>query len=262
MNILVINPFGSDKYDELMRQELARITSAGTTLVVTHLNKGIEYLDYRYYELYAAIEAVERIVDAEKEGYDGVYMACGYEPGVLAARELVDIPVIGSTIPPICLAYQLGQNYSIIYPNKVCSSHLWDLIRNYGLEQRCVSIKSVDIPHIDNQIVETRLVHNPPQLFERVVELSLEAKREGAEVIINSCTIIAARLNGYHEKFPEELKSLTFLNGNYSALMYLEMLVNLHQKMGVKVSREAYYLSPKAIHPTDFKRFRKSVGRA
>jgi len=50
-------------------------------------------------------DVIDRVFQAEKQGYDGVFVACGHEPGVRAAREIVDFPVVGAIIPTVLIAH-------------------------------------------------------------------------------------------------------------------------------------------------------------
>ena len=247
MRILVLNPFGTDKYDPLMKKILEPVKLMETELVVDHLANGPDYIDFWYYRQMVQMDVVERILKAEKEGYDGVFVACGYEPGVRAAREVVDIPVVGALIPTVLIALQMGRKYSVFYPTKYPANNAWDILKVYDLDKSCASMKSVDL-------WLREIVENPQKNEERVISLAREAKDEGADVIVMACTIVAAYFSG---KLPDDLAGMTFLNCNVCGLKYLEMLVDLQKKAGVKVSRIAYYAKPQEINQKDFQKFRE-----
>ena len=87
--------------------------------------------------------------------------------------------------------------------------------------------------------------------------MSKIAYNKGAEVIVLACTIVAAYFSG---KVPDELSKIEYLNCNLCAFKYLEMLIELQKKVGVKVSRVGYYSNPKDLNKEDFKNFRSSYG--
>lgn len=248
--ILVINPFGTEKYDEVIRNLVDPVRHADTKFEVAHLGRGPDYCDYWTYMQLLTPDVIDRVFQAEKQGYDGVFVACGYEPGVRAAREIVDIPVVGAIIPTVLIAHQLGARFSIFYNSKMSSTNSWDILRDYGIEEKCVSIKSVDL--------SLREILAAPHLVdERIVEKSRIVLAEGAEVIILACTIVAAY---FTRKVPPDLFPMVYLDCNICAFKYLEMMVELHQKTGLKVSRIGYYANPREANIKDFTTFREIYG--
>jgi len=248
--ILVLNPFGTEKYDEVIREMIEPVKLPDTELIVNHLDKGPDYIDYWTYTHLVTPDVIDRVYNAEREGYHGVFVACGYEPGVRAAREVVDIPVVGAIIPTVLLAHQLGARFSVFYNSKMSSTNSWDILRGYGVDTKCVSIKSLDLSLRE-------IMKSPKLVDERVVEKSRVVLAEGAEVVILACTIVAAYFTG---NVPTDLSKMVYLNCNICAFKYLEMLVELHQKAAIKVSRLGYYASPKDDNRQDFENFRAFYG--
>jgi len=253
--ILVLNPFGTSKYDEILRKVLQPVISSGTYFDVRHLERGPEYFDFSYFKKLAEVDVIESIIKAESEGYDGVFVACAYEPGVKEARELVDIPVVGAAIPPILIASQLGYKCSFFTNSEISIPNIWNLIEINGLKRRCISVKAVNL-WLDE------IVNYPEKNLESVTKLAREAVLEGAEVIILGCTVVAAYFTHLiNEKgLPQDLADVTFLDSNVCAIKMLELLVDMYRKTGVKVSRKAYYANPREIKPGDFKKFRMEYG--
>lgn len=248
--ILVLNPFGTDKYDENIRKIIQPVKLPDTEFEVTHLEKGPDYIDFWTYVSLVTPDVINRIYDAEKEGYDGIFVACGYEPGVRAAREIVDIPVVGAVIPTVLIAHQLGARFTVFYNSKMSATNSWDILRTYGLDTQCVSIESVDLSL-------RQIVKSPQIVDKRVVDKSRIASTKGAEVIVLACTIVATYFSG---DVPSDLSKMVYLNCNICAFKYLEMLVELHNKVGIKVSRLGYYASPKEANRQDFENFRSFYG--
>jgi len=96
MKILFINPSGTDRYHPIMEKILNRVKRIDTNVVVTNLKKGPTSLDFHYYKYFIMNELIEKGIRAEKDGYDGVIFTCFLDPGVFAAKENVDIPLIGT----------------------------------------------------------------------------------------------------------------------------------------------------------------------
>lgn len=62
-------------------------------------------------------EEIETIVEAEKDGYDAVVVGCALDPGVVEARELVKIPVLGCYQVTLHFAAILGNRLTVIVPS-------------------------------------------------------------------------------------------------------------------------------------------------
>lgn len=248
--ILVLNPFGTDRYDDVITKMIDPVKLPDTEFLVTHLEKGPDYIDYWSYNHLVVSDVIDTVYRAEKDGYSGVFVACGYEPGVRAAREIVDIPVVGALIPTVLVAHQLGARLSVFYNSRMSGTNSWDILRAYGLTGQCVSLKSIDLSLRE-------ILKDPDLVDKRVIDRSYKAVEEGAEVIILACTIEAAYFTG---NVPADLAKMVYLNCNIIAFKYLEMLAELHQKAGLKVSRMGYYASPIEGNREDFQAFRALYG--
>ena len=62
----------------------------------------------------ASVQVHKRVVEAEKEGYNGVVIACYGDPGIEAAKELVKIPVVGITEASYALARILSTKFLVV----------------------------------------------------------------------------------------------------------------------------------------------------
>ncbi len=55
-----------------------------------------------------------KIIAKERDNYDAFIIACGDDPGLSAAREITDNPVVAIGQSPMLLAPMLGRKFSII----------------------------------------------------------------------------------------------------------------------------------------------------
>ena len=107
MKILVIMPFGTSNYNQTVTNVLKRKN-------ISCLAVDPEFIRYAYFQSLIIPEIVDRIIRAERDGYNGVFVSCCFEPGVREAKEVVDIPVVGGSAPAVFLARQLGQRFGFI----------------------------------------------------------------------------------------------------------------------------------------------------
>jgi allantoin racemase len=110
-----------------------------------------------------------------------------------AARELVNIPVIGPGQTGMHLAATLGYRFSILVALSSGIASMEALCARYGLRDRLASVRALGIPVLESD-------RNPAQLMEVLFEQSqLAIKHDRADVIILGCTCmtgLASALTG------------------------------------------------------------------
>ena len=237
MKLLALNPFGTDAYDEAVRSVLERASRPDTEVLVTHLVKGPEFFRYSYFQSLATVDIIEHVIQAEKRGYQGVYVGCSFEPGVKEAREVVDIPVVGGAAPAVHLARQLGQRFGFITDTELAAVNTYDVFKRYKLDVECAAIQAVELG------IE-EVARDPENNWRRVIEVTRNVVSQGADVIILGCTIVAAFFTSFARKLPDDLAEIPILDANVCSLKTLEMLVDLQEKYGITMSRKAYYAKP------------------
>jgi allantoin racemase len=232
---------------------LNRVKRPDTTVVVEHLEKGLGFIRHWYFKAIITPHIVERIIEAENCGYDGVFVACSFDPGVREAREVVDIPVVGAAVPAVFLARQLGQKFGFITDTELAKANTWDLFKKNGLDFECIAFDDVGIGAEEVPL-------SLEKVRKRVIETAERMAAKGVEVIINGCTIVSAYFTEHVESLPSGLKDIVFLDANICALKNLEMLVDLQKTCGIQVSRRAYYAKPQDREKEGFLKLRGLYG--
>jgi len=255
MKILFVNPFGTDRYNPVMEKILNRVKRSDTTVVVTNLTKGPTYLDYHYYKYLIMDELIEKSVRAEKDGYDGVIYACFLDPGVLEAREIVDIPVTGTHEPTIHLAAMFGHRFTVVTNSDKSAPSMTNLVRLYGLESKCVGSGSIQMP-LDE------IFENPQKCKDKVLEAVKWTKERGADVLALACTIQSAYFIDQFgfSKGTFQISGITVLDPNIVGLKTMEMFVDLH-KIGISLSRNSLFGKPTEFSESDYHAVRKMYGK-
>jgi allantoin racemase len=118
------------------------------------------------------IQAISLAVRDEKP--DGCIIACFGEPGLLEARRRFEFPVVGMAEASMLTAMQLGGDFAIVTLGEQWPAMLYDLVRVYGVEDRCVGIELVEGTPIE-------LMADPKRAAELVTAV---AKKCGAPIII------------------------------------------------------------------------------
>jgi allantoin racemase len=185
------------------------------------------------YEEYLAIPGtIERIVEAEKEGYDGVILGCFGDPGLDAAREMVRIPVVGPGEASLHTAAMLGHSFSIITVLESVVPSLVKLATLAGVEHKLASIRATNIP----VLVLSRDVSKTKRTVLNEAEKAIQ--EDGADVIILGCMSLA--FMGIADEIQETLR-IPVVNPALVALKHLETLLSAH----LTHSKKAYPFPPK-----------------
>jgi allantoin racemase len=229
MRIFVINPNTSESMTDHIRRELQKIKRSDTELTVTNPEHGPVSIESVYDESLATPPTLELVRRANEEGYDAVILACFSDPGLDAAKEISEIPVVGIEEATMHVAAMLGHKFSITTSgyNRVPTRELHVLLRN--LESAYASTLVMDMPVLEMDA-------NPEEAKKRIMELARTAvEEEGTEVIILGC----AGLAGYAEDVEREL-GVVVLDPTAVAFKLTEAMVDL----GLRHSKVRRYARP------------------
>jgi Asp/Glu/hydantoin racemase len=123
----------------------------------------------------AARKVVETIALATlKDEPDGCIIACFGEPGLLEARRRFAFPIVGMAEASMLTAMQLGENFAILTLGEHWPAMLRDLVKLYGVQDRCVGIERIEGTPFE-------LIADPQRAAESV---TAAAKKCGAPIVI------------------------------------------------------------------------------
>ena len=151
---------------------------------VRSLEYGVETIEGDYDDALCAPFVVDKVLEAERDGYDAAIIDCFLDPGLGAAREASDIVVVGPGEASMLLSMTLGDSFSILstsakrYKSYVPNSR----VRRLGLSDRFVSEWGAGFT-----------VASIPENAEKVVAQLVRAAKEMQEqdepdVLILGCT--------------------------------------------------------------------------
>lgn len=224
MRILVINPNTSESVTQHIRRELAKIKRPDTELAVVNPEHGPVSIESAYDEALAIPPTLELVRRGNEEGYDAIILACFSDPGLDAAKEISEVPVIGIEEVTMHVAAMLGHKFSITTtsPSRVPTREAH--VRMRGLESAFASALPMNMAVLEMEA-------HPEEAKARILELARTAVEEdGAEVIILGC----AGLTGYAEDVERELGALV-LDPTTVAFKVAEAVADLglrHSKVG------------------------------
>lgn len=182
MKVKVIVPVTTERFVEPTKKEVERFISKETDIDIDHLKYGTESIEASYDEILCAPDILRIVREAESDGYDGIFIDCMGDPALDAARELVDIPVVGPARTSMLYAADLSHKFSIVTILENVVPIEENLAMLAGVRDKLASVKSVDIA-----VLELEEEHE--KLVKALAKEALKAIREdGAHSIILGCT--------------------------------------------------------------------------
>jgi allantoin racemase len=164
---------------------------------------------------------VNRSMEAEKEGFDGILIHWMFDDGFAAARAAVEIPVVGLGSALYHIAAQLAGRAGLIVSNEKTLPEHRRRIKSMGFSDHIISIRALDIP-------APQMVERKDELEKKFVEIAKYQINGGdAQLIIaGHGGIFPALGSGSRERIEKNL-GVPVLDAPGIGLKTLELLVNL-----------------------------------
>jgi allantoin racemase len=227
--VLVLVPFAFDEHGLANRRSQQLSVALGPDIEFEYrpVKAGPALYDSHHDWLLADVSMYEAGMTAQEEGYDAVCIDTMSDSGVNALRSVLDIPVIGPGRASYLTALMLGSTFSVLTQWDPWTGLYVKGLREYGLADKCVSIRSIDIP----PDVENLLGGKEEEVLPKLVEAGLRCVDDGAEVIcLGSTTMHQA-----HEHLAQNLP-VPVINPGPLTYKLAETLLGLR----LTHSREAY----------------------
>lgn len=221
-------------FKEMERRKdiLQKYVSDGTTIDIDYVKTGPASIESEYEELVASVGSIHSIIEAEKNGYDGVIIGCFGDPGIDGAREMVKIPVIGPGAASMAIASLLGNRFSIITVMDSIIAPLEHLALKNGFDRKLASVRSTNVSVLE--------VNKNPNLAKiRAFEEAKRARDEDrADVIVLGCMSLA--FSGINYEMSESL-GIPIINPVTASLKVLESIAAIQ----LSHSKKAFPIPPK-----------------
>ena len=220
--------------EELGRRRaiVQRVAGASWEMDAWEVAGGPASIESAYEEYQSVPGAIERLVEAEKAGFDGAVLGCFGDPGIDAMREMVSIPVIGPGEASMLFAASLGHRFGIVTVLDSVVPLLERLAWQVGVDRKLASVRSIDVPVLE-------LGHDPDETLTRMVTEGAAARdQDRADVIIMGCMSMA-----FQDRQAELAARLDIpvVNPVYAAVKMMQAFCDL----GLRHSRKAYPIPPK-----------------
>jgi allantoin racemase len=200
----------------------------------------IDAIKYRYVASVLEHQVCDAAMVAEREGFDAFALGCFFDPGLRAARSLVDIPVVGLGETSALVACSLGRKFGLVTLCGDQSADYTDLMLSYGLERRFAGAIALD-PPIDEFALEAD--EKTARAIEERFDIACDAiVARGAEVIVPA--------DGVLNEFLVRRRRLTaragvpVMDSLGTLFQHAAFLARLALTTGTRVSRHQLYARP------------------
>jgi allantoin racemase len=229
MRIRIVNPNTTASMTETIAAAARAVAAPGTEIAASTSRSGAVSIEGHYDEAMSVVGLVEEI-NADP-GADAYVIACFGDPGLLAAREIAQAPVLGIAEAAMHAASFVATGFSVVTTlerTRIIAEHL---VRNYGMEHHCRRVRATDIPvlELDNPGSNARA------LILKECEAAIAEDKSGA--IVLGCAGMADLT-----KFLEDRLRIPVIDGVAAAVKFAEALVGL----GLRTSKRGDLAYPLA----------------
>jgi len=235
MRLKVIIPNVGMKPETLRAREamLKQYAMPDTEISVACIDRGPESIESNYDEVFAGIYILDSIKKAEAEDYDAVIIYCGSDPAIEAAREMVNIPVIGPGRISMMIAQELAYKFSIITAIETSIPRDEEHFRKMGFDStRLVSVRSLNIP-------VSRIRDDMEYTYQAIIQAGRKAiEEDGAHGLVLKCLGTA----GLGRRVQKEL-GVPVIDPAFLAVKYAELMMGL----GLVYSKKSYTKPPEKV---------------
>lgn len=211
----------------------------------------IDAIRYRYVAAMHEVQLCDAALVAARDGFAAMAIGCFFDPGLRAARSLVDIPVV--TLGESCAltACSMARKFGLVTLCADQSADYSELMHGYGLERRFAGAIALD-PPIDEFALEA------DEATARAIEARFDAAcarviAQGAEIVIpadgvlNEFLVRRGRLQAQGNVPVMDSLGVLFQHAAF--------MVRLARTTGAGASRMQMYAKPPAAMVEHVRRF-------
>ncbi|MFN8534767.1 MAG: aspartate/glutamate racemase family protein [Dehalococcoidia bacterium] len=245
-----LSPFRSVVF-ERVREAIDLARRPDTEVIVQPARYGAKSTGLYAFELVGlltAAEVVDRLRDAERDGFDGAVIGQSLDPGLDAAKELLGIPVVGILESAAHLAAMWGERIGVVtipppqgYPAVKYQNYHRRNIERSGLGGKLVGFDNVRMPLTDLTAKIQAGEHG--EIVSGFHDAARRLYERGADIVIAGDTIISVVM--VHERalsIPSTGQVIVDLIS--SGIKMAETMVDLHRALGIVRSRGGGFARP------------------
>lgn len=146
MKLAIINPNSTESMTKKCEEVALKFKNEDTQIWATNPKNSPKSIEGHYDEVQSLLGLMDEIKKAKEWGADAYVIACFDDPGLEAARELVEGPVIGICEAAMHMSSMLASSFSVVTTLPRSIPIIEELSRKYGMEKFCSKVRAADIP--------------------------------------------------------------------------------------------------------------------
>ncbi len=143
MNLLLLNPNTSQSLTDRLLAPALTVAAPDTHIIPLTAPRGVPYIASRAEAQIGGAIALEMLAEHHTSADAAIIAAFG-DPGLMAARELFDIPVVGLAEAAMLAACMLGRRFAIVTFATALGPWYQECVEMHGLAHRCAAIRMLD----------------------------------------------------------------------------------------------------------------------
>jgi len=193
---------------------------------------------------------LDKILQAERQGYDAVAIGCFLDPALQEARELVHLPVFSLGETSMLTACMFGARFSGVAFHDKQAQYYDRKAYEYGLRDRHIPFGSMkmDLAEVQKGFAD------PGAMTETFLAEARRLTALGAEVILPACACVNSIV---HKQKINEVEGALVLDCNAVLLKTTEAMADLAKRMGISASRRLLYAGPSSA---DLRKYLEAYG--
>jgi allantoin racemase len=179
----LLNPNTDTRQTDAMAEVAAVALGPGSEILRVTAARGPRSIESAADDAVASGQVIEMI--RSTPDCDAYLIACFGDPGLHAAREVTDVPVVGIGEAAYRAACLVSRRFAVVTTLSRSVPELEDALEHEGLRQRCVAVLPVDIP------VRDQGAANPDAVAAIVAAGRRAIDEHGAEALVLACGAMA-----------------------------------------------------------------------
>lgn len=236
LRIAIIAPVNTSQFNDLLLKAVEPVLPPDVDVSVHNIDQGHDCIQNRTDWLENGFPVVKLAKSLQDQGFDGIWLSDFDMCGVEAAREVIDIPIIGGFPTSAFTALGLSQRFGIltILPSTLAMQQ--GHVLTYGQQDNFAGIAPIDCPVDQLSNVDVVVAKSFPVALKLINE-------HGAQSLLLGCTGFVGVAEKLSVLLSEALQAyVPVIDPNQAGIGYLISLV----RMGIRPSRLCY--SPATIN--------------
>ena len=143
MKILLYNPNTTQSITNKLFDTAKLVASSGTEIIPMTATKGFPYISNKAEAQIAGVTVLE-VFAKEHNNYDAAIIAAFGDPGLIAARSLFEMPIVGLGEAAMLSACLFGKKFGVISFTNNMSAWYEESVETLGLKSRYAGFRAIE----------------------------------------------------------------------------------------------------------------------